>query len=166
MWYGSTQVSSKSDASLQFRGKTKESTWGNTISGKSVSNENNAMWVEVTMPGSADLKGKTLELDISVNATYPLEMNGGFDDMRDTFNHSESITMSGPGAGGTYWASWIYGQLGAFLLVIVGGIILNGTAKGLVNRANPPGILVADDNEDEGGEDYPEDELGDDEDTV
>ena len=101
MWHGSTQVTAKSNPELSFRGKTKNSTWGNTISGKSVSNENHAMWVEVTMPESTDVVGKTIDLDFVVNATYPLEMNGGFDDMRDSFNHSESITMSAAGAGGT-----------------------------------------------------------------
>ncbi len=166
MWHGSAQVTSKSNPELSFRGKTKNSTWGNTISGKSVSNENNAMWVELTMPESADVVGKTIDLDVTVNATYPLEMNGGFDDMRDSFSHSESITMSAAGAGGTYWASWIYGQLGAFLLVIVGGLVLNGTAKGLVNRANPPEILVAGGDDEEEDDDYPEDDLDEDDDEV
>lgn len=167
MWSGSVRVNVKNAADLGaeaqgFQGTTKHSTWGDTISGKSVSNETKAMWTEITVPDNAELAGKTADLDIEVSARFPLAADGFFDDRTGTFQHNESLTLSSPGSGTTYWQSWIFGQLGAIVLIVVGGFILCSTANGLVAAANTPSILVSeneDDEEyDEDGDDYEEED--------
>lgn len=149
MWNGTVQVKVKNADELGgqqiFRGSTKNSNWGNEISGESVSDENNTMYVELSIPDSADLAGKTANLDFTVHVSYPISVGAdSFDNRSGTFNHSESLKLSAPGSGTTYWQSWIYGQLGAVVLMLVGGFIFLGTASGLVKQANTPNILVDD----------------------
>jgi hypothetical protein len=56
---------------LKLQGETKKSEWGDTISGKSVSNSSRTMWATVNLPADAELAGKTLKLTIIVEAIYP-----------------------------------------------------------------------------------------------
>lgn len=137
-----------------FSAKTKSSSWGNTISGKSVSNETKAMYAEVTVPSSDELAGKAVDLQLNANVSYPIAMGNMFDDRSGTFSHTQTLKLSSAGSGTTYWQSWIFGQLAALLLVLVGGFFLIATANKLVATANPPNLLVADDDGDDVGGDY------------
>lgn len=147
----------------QLRGDTKQSIWGDTISGKSVRNESNAMWAEVTLPDDPALAGKTLELRLEVQATYPLELNGGFDDLTDRFIHQEILQLSGVNSGTLYWQSWIFGQLGSIVLLIAAGSVLCAKARALKAVANPPAIQVAEEDDTSADADFDDTEESDEE---
>ena len=151
MWYGNVTVTATTaDAPEQlvgFRGKSKQSSWGDTISGKSVSNETHKMWVEVTVPNTAELAAKSVTVNMEVNARFPFEQDGGFNDTSDTFAHTQTLLLSSAGGGTIYWQSWMYGQLGAAALIFIAGLVLSGTASGLVRKANVPTVRMPDDRE-------------------
>lgn len=146
-WQGSARVKVENDSDFEqvpdIRGTTKNSSWGDTISGKSVRNESHAMWVEVEIPGDPTLAGQTVDLELSVNALYPYEMNGGFDELKDLFVHSETLHLAGMGSGTLFWRTWIFGQVAAGLLLLTAGLVLYAQTRRLRETANPPNILVA-----------------------
>lgn len=140
MWSGGGTATIRNaeeiSAPASVNAETKRSNWGNTISGKSVSNTTKAMYAEVTMPNDDSLAGKTLDLHIQISATFPFEMDGGFVDDNGEFQHSEQITLAAPGAGSRYGTSFWGGHVVAIVFCVVGGLALNGTASTLRGKAN------------------------------
>lgn len=140
MWTGSGTATITNAAEVgapeTLTARSKQSNWGNTISGKSVSNTTRSMYATVMMPDNESLVGKTLDLKIDISAVYPYEQGGGFTDEHGEFTHTTQITLASPGAGGLYGASFIGGHIAAILCVIVGGLTLNGTAKSLRAKGN------------------------------
>jgi hypothetical protein len=145
MWNGSVNatVSNAPQPGLPaLRATTKHSSWGNTISGKSVSNSTNKMWAQVHFPEDPQWSGKPLELDLAVSANFPFEYLGGFVEKRGTFSHHAAVTLSTPGAGTIYHRAWWMGQLGVLLLVIVSCAVLLGTCKSLRQRGHPTAVAA------------------------
>ena len=139
---------------------TKRSTWGDTISGKSVSNTTRAMYAEVKMPDDAALAGKTLSLDIEISARYPFEMGGGFIDQQSDFRHSQEITLAAPGAGSTYGSTFWGGHVAGIVCLLVGGLTLHGTANTLRAKGNETMVapIGGDDDDDDDDVEYEEKE--------
>jgi hypothetical protein len=145
MWRGSARATVVNGAELGLAvpvadASTKDSSWGNTITGKSVSNATNKMWANVHFPDDPRWAGKTLNLDLSVQATYPYEAGGGFDNASRKYRHRADVTLSTPGAGKLYQQAWWMGQVGVVLLVVVSAAVLLGACKSLRQRANPTAV--------------------------
>jgi hypothetical protein len=123
-----------------LQGETKKSDWGDTISGKSVSNSSRTMWATVNLPADAELAGKTLKLTIIVDAIYPFMVGNGFNEEEKIFKHDTELTLSSPNAGKTYKSTWWIGQILVIVLSIAGAAVLVGTCTALKNQANPTSI--------------------------
>jgi hypothetical protein len=132
-----------------LKGKTKESEWGDTISGKSVSNSTRTMWATVELPTEENLAGKTLKLTIIVAATYPFMVGNGFNDEQKVFKHDTELTLSAPMSGKTYKSAWWIGQIVVMVLSIAAAMVLLGTCNALRTQGNPTSIapLTAEDSE-------------------
>jgi hypothetical protein len=147
MWRGSARARVVNGAELGLAvpvadASTKDSSWGDTITGESVSNSTNKMWAEVHFPDDPQWSGKTLDLELSVRATYPYEAGGGFDNAQRQYTHRTDVTLSTPGAGTIYRQVWWMGQLGVLLLVILSAAVLLGTCKSLRQRAHPTAVAA------------------------
>lgn len=146
MWNGSSSVravdAGPNGVAANFTARTKNSSWGNTISGKSVSNSNNAMWAEVTFPDDPNLAGKTFKLEITNNVSFPYRQGNGFDNSSRTFTHSTEVTLSSSGAGSTYKLAWWGGQLTSAIALMIGAAVLSVAARNLRAKALPAGVAV------------------------
>lgn len=146
-WNGpaSVNVTNAKDLGIDangFQAKTKKSDWGGSISGKSLSNNSNTMWAQVTAPAGLDLKGKKLDLELKVSAQYPFEVNRQFINDRKDFHHRTSAVLSGPGAGSAYYSSWLYGQIAGLILFIVASVCHFGTVSALKKKGNPTDVVT------------------------
>lgn len=126
-----------------FRGETKKSNWGDSISSDSSSNSSNKMWMKLEFPDDEKLANQTLDLNLSVNATYPFAMGNVFDDKRGNYTKSAVVTLSSPGSGTLYHRLWWMGQIVVIGLFIVAGAVLLGTCRALRSRGNPVAVAAA-----------------------
>lgn len=141
-WNGgvSTTVKNAGEIGLanpSLQGKTKNSNWGNTISGKSVSSQNHRVWVKIDMPADAALAGKTLKLDVQVNANFPEEMGGGFQNSSRPFREEGSVVLSSPKSGSTYNLSYWLGETMALLALGIGWTMLLSAASTMSSQSHP-----------------------------
>lgn len=127
--------------------KTNSSTWGERITGKSVSNETRQMWCDVTFPRVPELAGKTVDLFLEVKATFPLAVgNAQFDDREASFMHNTSLAMAEAGAGEMYFKAFVGGQLVAILAAVMSFLAFWGgcndlraaRSKTVLESADPP----------------------------
>ncbi|MFM9962399.1 MAG: hypothetical protein ACKV2Q_14390 [Planctomycetaceae bacterium] len=139
MWNGQViaKVTNSDDANglAQIQGVTNNSSWGNSIEGKDVSNSTKAMWATVTIPDDAKLVGKTLNLDLTVMGTYPFREGMGFFNNQGQFHHVASLTVSGAQSGSVYLTSWWAGELLAAVLIFISFACFNANCKALRKRA-------------------------------
>ena len=145
MWRGSARATVVNADEVGFDipvadASTKDSSWGDTITGKSVSNSTNKMWANVHFPDDPQWTGKTLDLDLSVQVTYPYESGGGFDNASRKYRHRADVTLSTPGAGTLYHQTWWMGQVGVLVLVVVGTFLLLGSCKSLRQKAHATAV--------------------------
>ncbi len=127
--------------SIAFTGESSRDHWGNTISGKNVSNKTNRMWVKIKAPGDPSLAGKTFDLDVSVNAAFPLAEGNTFTNESQQFNESTRLQLASPGAGKTYKQAWWIGQLAVIGLTIAACTLVLTLAGNFAKRGNPHEIV-------------------------
>ncbi|MGC3971972.1 MAG: hypothetical protein QM775_32910 [Pirellulales bacterium] len=125
-------------------GTTNDSSWGDTISGKNVSNATNRMYVDVKFGEQPDLAGKELALNLEVKAEYPYELSGGFENRSSTFKHKTSLTLGPAGSGGRLHRSFWEGELMAGALLIVGLLVASKACKSLRAEGAPTTVFNAD----------------------
>lgn len=146
MWRGSAEAVVKNAGELgippSFHAETAASTWGNRITGKSVSNETQGMWVDVRAPKDPKLVGKKVELALSTTVTYPFKVPGGFDEREGTFSHETSAVLAPVGAGATYFAMWWGGQLTAMGLLFVAWCFFGGACGTLRKHRSEARCIV------------------------
>lgn len=130
MWKGSAEAVVKNAGELgvpaNFRAETNNSNWGNRITGKSVNNETQGMWVDLHAPDDPKLAGKKVDLALSTNVVYPFKVPGGFDEREGAFSYETSALMAPGGAGGIYFKMWWGGQLAAMGLLLVAWCFFGG----------------------------------------
>ena len=133
---------------VPMQAETKKSTWGDTISGKSVSNNSNAMYAKVTVPADETLVGKSLNLELKVQANYPLAEGREFFEHQEEFQHRANLQLSAAGSGSQYFNAWLIGQISALASCLIGGFVLSSSARSLAARAIAPKLIMPDDAED------------------
>ncbi len=146
MWRGSAgaKVINAADLGLanpMLTAKTKSSSWGNTISGKSPSNSNNRMYLDVNLPTDASLAGNELSMDVATDVQFPYMVGNSFQDERRQFREAAKLRLASPGAGATYVAAWRYGNILATILILASCLGLYRMQHSLIGAANPPRIL-------------------------
>lgn len=123
MWHGTARANIAAEGAppipkLTASAQTKDSTWGDTISGKSVSNATNKMYADVTIGDVPEAAGRTVKLDLQVRAEFPVEVGGGFDEQGGQFAHTTSVVLAPPKAGSTFFVSSWLGQSIAVALLL------------------------------------------------
>ncbi len=141
-WSGSaiakaTNLDELGIGSLRLDVATKQSNWGDTISGKHVGNRTGAMWADVTIPSDERLAGKELKLELDVTATYPKAQGSEFNNELGQFHQATAVTLSPPGAGLLYWRLAWMGETASLLLTLTAGVILLMGCSALAARARP-----------------------------
>ncbi len=144
-WHGSVNVKIANAGGLgigqtPINGETKNSQWGNTISGKNVSNNTHRMWAKLLLPDDKSWVGKTLKLNLQVAATFPVKVGNGFNDERQTFHQQTELTLSAPKSGQTYKNSWWIGQVVILVLIIAATSVLVGTCNALKTQGQPTSV--------------------------
>lgn len=119
----------------------KTASWGNTISGKSVSNSTPSLWADVKLPNDSKLVGKTIEVKVDMAVHYPTASGRGFDNADTRVSTTQKLTLAGGGAGGTYYLSMWLAALGA-VVVAISGFGLMASANGLRKFAAPADIIT------------------------
>lgn len=99
--------------------------WGNSISGKTVSNSRTQLWTDVKLPDDPALVGKRVEVRVDVTYRYPHDVGGWFEEMDGEASTSQTYTLADRGASGTYRASFYLAGVGGALLTLCGvGLIV------------------------------------------
>ncbi len=119
----------------------KTASWGNTITGKSVSNSTPSLWADVKLPNDPKLVGKTIEIKVDMAINYPTAIGRGFDNVNGNVSTTQKLTLAGGGAGGTYYLSMWLAALGA-VVVAISGFGLMASANGLRKFAAPADIIT------------------------
>lgn len=132
---------------VPMQAETKKSTWGDTISGKSVSNNSNTMYVKVTVPADESIAGKSLNLELKVQANYPLAEGREFFEHQGEFQHRTNLQLSAAGSGSQYFNAWLIGQISALASCLIGGFVLCSSARSLAARAIAPKLIMPGDAE-------------------
>ncbi len=133
---------------VPLQAETKSSSWGDTISGKSVSNNTNTMYAKVTVPNDDSLAGKSLHLELKVQANYPLAEGREFFEHQEQFQHSTNLQLSAAGSGSQYFNAWLIGQISSLATCLIGGIVLCSSARALASRAIAPKLIMPNETDD------------------
>jgi hypothetical protein len=117
--------------------RTKNSNWGQTISGKSVSNNSNHMFAYVRIPEQPDLTRKTLTLDIATNVTFPFKEGRSFADQSSSFAEQTTLRLASPGAGALYSQLFWGGHLIALAVLSIAWWLNSSACRQLKSSALP-----------------------------
>jgi hypothetical protein len=148
------------------RGTGSNTTWGDTISGKSVSNRTTTPYAHIQVPNDPRLVGKSLRLRVTMNVSYPQKSGNSFENQRTTVARDIQVTLAAAGAGAHYTRTFWLGSVVGALLCVCGGFYLRSLGKELRKHANPADVesVKDDDEDDEGEDDRPRRRRDDDED--
>ncbi|MFL5329436.1 MAG: hypothetical protein ACJ8C4_11025 [Gemmataceae bacterium] len=112
----STVQATRPDGGPRFNvtSTTNKSSWGSSISLKSSEKDSNSrLWAGVTLPNDPGLEGKTLNLQMDLNVTYPKIAGQGFNVHDAAYHHATSLRVASAGAGARYVRTWWIGFLTA-----------------------------------------------------
>jgi hypothetical protein len=147
---------------IAINATTNSDNWGNTISVKS--SEKNSYfrpWARLQIPADPRLAGKTLQLQIDMNVTFPKVMGANqWQQQTQAISHRTSLTLSSSGAGMLLKMSFWVGFLGGTVLLFLAGGLLPVFSNKFRAQALETSIFVpegqrrvVDDGEDEEEED-------------
>lgn len=132
---------SAGQSEVKLVAKTKASSWGTSISGKSVSESSNRMYVEVTLPPDPTLAGKSLDLAIEVKARFPKMVGSkAFTDTDQVFAAKTAVALGAPGVGGAHASLSMAAQVGSAVVLLVVVLLFNAAANGLKSKAEATDI--------------------------
>lgn len=146
MWNGSGTATVVRPAEFGLKvpkllASTKNSTWGNRISGKDVSNSTRQLYMYVQIPESGALSGRTLPLLINMHANYPHAERGGFVNADQNFSRTADIQLATPHAGASYRDMVIWAGLGGVGLILLMLLHLRRLAKQMRHAALPARLI-------------------------
>jgi hypothetical protein len=131
------------DARLEC--STNNRTWGGIIFGKSVRAEDAQLWTTIKLPSSENLAGKTIQLQINMDVTYPAEHGRGFQNEEESVEETVELHLASPRAGRTFRLVWWGGGAGGGILVLLGSIWLIVQATAIKKTALPSKAILEDD---------------------
>lgn len=94
--------------------------WGNSITGKTVRNEQTQLWADVRLPDDPALVGKRVEVQVDMAYQYPTEFGGKFVNVSDAANGTQLLTLADQGAGGRYKFTYVAALTGGGVLILCG----------------------------------------------
>jgi hypothetical protein len=145
----------------QVSAHSKTDSWGGSISvgSKEPTTSTKTLWTYIQLPKDPALAGKTLNLSIAMNVSFPqLQGSNRFDDASQTFMHTCTIKLASTGAGGVYQGLWRLGIYGGTTLHVILGFVLFFVALSMRNQAEPTEIFVPKGPKGEDDEDEKEEE--------
>jgi hypothetical protein len=132
-------------AALQIRGRTREDSWGQTISisrrGSKTSSP--ALWAYVAFPDDSRLVGKTVDLQINMRVNYPrLVGSDAYDDRHiEMISERHQVTLSSARSGSVSRTFWWIGLVGGFVCFFIGGIGVALSSSAFAKQANETRIF-------------------------
>jgi hypothetical protein len=149
MWRGDGTVeianSAQLGTSLYLVASSKSDSWASTIyespDFEKMSRKDSQVWLEVVLPERPELAGRTIELVMSLDVTYPVEA-GHSHDRRERFFKSEHrafkctvhLQVAPRGAASAYESMFVLGTLGGTCLLFAASIwiyaVLHAAASG------------------------------------
>jgi hypothetical protein len=95
-----------------------------------------------TLPGNAELVGKTIRLKVVLNVTYPVYGSGkAIEDRKLTMSREVEVRLSSPATAAAYRSAWTQGSVAGLLGSLLGGCLLLGMAMALRSKAGPNVVL-------------------------
>lgn len=141
MWHGSASAqvvnAEAGTPPATLAARTKNSSWGSTISGKSTSNSTNHMFAYVTVPLQPELARKTLNLTVATNVTYPYKVSRSFTEENNAFQEQTTLQLATPRAGTLYSRLFWGGQLVGLGLLAIAYWLTTSACKQLTKAALP-----------------------------
>jgi hypothetical protein len=144
MWNGSASAkvaNAEGNLPAALSARTKNSNWGNTISGKSVSNSSNHMFAYITIPPQPELAGKTLTLDVATNVNFPYKEGRSFSEQSSAFAEQTTLRLASPGAGTLYAQMFWGGHSIALALIALAWWLTSAACKQLKASALPTLVI-------------------------
>ncbi|MBS1912349.1 MAG: hypothetical protein JST22_10215 [Bacteroidetes bacterium] len=120
--------------------------WGETISGKGLTNKDEYLWADIAVPDTPELAGHALKVEATLDVVYPEMYSGNtlFKEVKRSVTYPTTIVLSAPGSGARQKVfSWI-STIGGGVMIILGGIILLEEIGKMKRRAPQPRIYAAD----------------------
>lgn len=137
-WDGQVQLKTLNEAELglepnAFSASTHQQGWSAYLYSKASENHDSAdLYVDIAIPDSASLEGKTATLDITLDVASPqASTSTQFKRKQQQFKHSLSLTIAPRGSGSRYIVTWWTGMAAGLLFQLIAGFVLNAKAAGL-----------------------------------
>ncbi len=138
LWTGEAlaQVANSAETGATMNGveaTTRTETWGERLD---LYVRTTTPWVDVTIPDSAGLAGKTLQLDLFLNIRYPEEDGPlAFKEVSQTIRSSATLRLAPLGAGEFYSRASCWCVIGSVGLMLFGTLWLHYAAERLRKQA-------------------------------
>jgi hypothetical protein len=136
-----------------LQGSSHTASWGAdgkiTISSKESKTSSPTLWLRVHLPQEPRLEGKELDLQMSLNVSYP-QMQGADSWVPATMQTrvlSKKLILSSPNCGNRYRAIWWGSYLIGTFQILFGSILLCIVSAGLRARALPTSVFFPEDEE-------------------
>jgi len=140
LWAGQATASASGEGlaePMSLTAETKSATWGGTISGKRITNQRNSMWVQVRFPNEPEFTRTSLDLHVTANVRFPLDVGRGFKERQQLFEDDTTVRLAVPMAGLLFFRLWWMGQVGILVWMILATVILISGVKQLKSVALP-----------------------------
>jgi hypothetical protein len=146
----------------QLRATSQADQWGQTIriGSRESKTSSKTLWVRITLPPDAQLEGKTLQVHMKLDVTYPALQGNSWVPANGHFEYTTAVHLASAAAGRRYRAWWWGGFVGGVLLLTVSSFMLLRLATGLRKLAEPTSIFSPG-QEEEAPEVLPADKSGD-----
>lgn len=139
-WRGSASAVLKNAADFGLptdfiQATSQDSIWTGKLKDKQKTRK---VWAQIALPEKLDgSEGKVGRFNVSVTSRFPVPAGGGFRDEVTNHRLEMEIKFSNPNSGRMYYSAWIFGQIGAALLMLLAAVFHFSSVTWLRKQANP-----------------------------
>jgi hypothetical protein len=129
--------------------RSRTETWGGTLHFKSSEKDKSSrLWAYVRLPDKPDLVGKTLDIRVELDVSYPVYMDANRGVLKSMhYSHRLPLTVSPGRAADTYVRTWWFGFLAGLSLTLTCGAFLAAASRRFRKMALPTRVFVPEDPE-------------------
>ncbi len=101
------------------------------------------LWARIELPDDPRLGGKTLQIKMELDITYPKWKPGGFENTKETATHTVTLAVASErNAAATYYRYFIVGALGGLVLALLASCLLTFRTAWVRTRALPSELYL------------------------
>ena len=119
---------------------TKNSSWGDVISGQICTNENSRMFVDVHLPDNL-AAGQIVKLEMTTKVRYPFAEKKYFVEKTAEFHDTAEFELSGPRAGAIYKSIRAYSFIGSMFAMALSAAVFYMHTESLRTKGNPAEVI-------------------------